>query len=814
MQNYLRSVFIAFLMGGISVSVLPQDISYASAVTEYHPAPGQFINLPLTGTPAAAEGISGKTGSPVSLGGYGGFIVFSFDKPVKNNPAHPFGIDFIIAGNAMVNSSEQGIVMVMKDENKNGLPDDTWYEIKGSDHFLPGFRNNYRIRYDNPIENTDVPWCDNLFATGRVRKNPFNTQPYYPSGENFPLLNPDSLVFTGSLLPGRVKEINGVIVSERSYFGYADNTPFRELSPPIIPDNPYTPEIEGWGGDGIDISWAVQNNGEYADLDEIHFVKVYTGVNRDAGLLGEISTEVSGIVLTSPVEGVSGPLKMIMPVNIPGSIPLGSAVSPRVIVFQMGRPLHDAIVIWESSAPDIVSFNNGILHSNNSGTAILTARIESDPSVFYQTGIRVFKPSEVRVQDKIIALRLGEERKVKFQVFDDVDERVTYSDIQWAINNLEIIEVVNASGNDEIIIKGVAEGPAYLDIFPAGYEMLAERIMVNVYSPLEEVSCFFTMRNNNEVIIPRKAILSSNTDFSHRIDRKPSDYILPTGFVSLASVINEALSYNGFSDAANTFRFRMDEKSDSALYLWQFAREWEFTYGWGGSSEGGAFNACWAASINGVVYLNGFDKIPVKTGDIVSLNYVKDITAGFVEVIILEDGNNKKSGMTRNFHALKYIHTSDGNEGFNTIKSPFSDEKILIINKDGNGHDIIFTGGEGDFTVTFENPGIYRLLAEEYPGEEIIVFAGVTGTETFKGSEVISIFPNPVVSEVIIRIDHPGIHAYEIADMAGIMVRSGKIQGGEENVIIVGDLSAGVYFIRIRCGEMIYKSRFIKQIAR
>jgi hypothetical protein len=810
MQNYLRSVFIAFLMGGFSVSVLPQDISYASAVTEYHPAPGQFINLPLTGTPAAAEGISGKTGSPVSLGGYGGFIVFSFDKTVKNNPAHPFGIDFIIAGNAMVNSSEQGIVMVMKDDNKNGLPDDTWYEIKGSDHFLPGFRQNYKIRYDNPKENTDIPWSDNLFASGKIRANPFNTQPYFPSSENFPLLNPDSLVFSGSLLPGKVKEINGVIVSERSYFGYADNTPFRELSPPVIPDNPYTSEIEGWGGDGIDISWAVQNNGEYADLDEIHFVKVYTGVNQDAGLLGEISTEISGIVLTSPLDGISGPLKMIMPVNIPASMPLGSAVSPEVIAFYMGRPLHNASVIWESSAPDIANFNNGILSSKNTGTTILMAKMESDPSVFYQTVVRVFKPSELRVQDKIIALRLGEERKVKFQVFDDVDERVTYSDIQWAINNPEFIEVVNASGNDEIIIKGVAEGPAYLDIFPTGYEMLAARIMVNVYSPLEEVSCFFTMRNINEVIIPRKAILSSNTDFSHRIDRKPSDYILPTGFVSLASVINEALSFNGFGDAANTFRFRMDEKSDSALYLWQFARDWEFTYGWGGSSEGGAFNACWAASINGVVYLNGFDKIPVKTGDIVSLNYVKDITTSFSELIILESDSNKKSGITRSFCALKYIHTSDGNEGFNTIKSPFSHEKILIISKDGNVHDAIFTEGDGDFTVIFENPGIYRLLAEEYPGEEIIVFAGVTGTETFKGSEVINIFPNPVLDEMNIRIDHPGNHKYEIADMAGMKVRNGMIQGEEENMINVGDLSAGVYFIRIRCGDIIYISRFIK----
>ena len=42
----------------------------------------------------------------------------------------------------------------------------------------------------------------------------------------------------------------------------------------------------------MDISWAVDDNGQAVHLDHIQYVKVYTAVNKLAGILGEISTEV------------------------------------------------------------------------------------------------------------------------------------------------------------------------------------------------------------------------------------------------------------------------------------------------------------------------------------------------------------------------------------------------------------------------------------------------------------------------------------------------------------------------------------------
>ena len=109
---------------------------YLHAVDEYQPAPGQFVNeLPEyeLGDDAAAMAAkcteSLTTGGMVSLGGFGGYITFHFDHSISNVPGKR---DFYISGNGYNGNSEPGIVMVMRDNNANGLPDDTWYELAGS----------------------------------------------------------------------------------------------------------------------------------------------------------------------------------------------------------------------------------------------------------------------------------------------------------------------------------------------------------------------------------------------------------------------------------------------------------------------------------------------------------------------------------------------------------------------------------------------------------------------------------------------------------------------------------------------------------
>ena len=116
------------------VCVKTMQAQYISEVLEYKPAPGQFINSSPWGIPNSAKSLIGGVTGSMSLGAFGGYVVFKFANPVENDPDNPYGVDFTIYGNPLDEWSEQGIVSVMQDENGNGLPDDTWYELAGSDY--------------------------------------------------------------------------------------------------------------------------------------------------------------------------------------------------------------------------------------------------------------------------------------------------------------------------------------------------------------------------------------------------------------------------------------------------------------------------------------------------------------------------------------------------------------------------------------------------------------------------------------------------------------------------------------------------------
>jgi hypothetical protein len=276
---------------------------YISNVFDFKPAIGQFINeIPeyengdtLTKMlQKAKESLVGGNSTMLTLGGFGGYVVFGFDHTVPNMN----GRDFKILGNAFwgndasqprSGSCEPGIIMVAYDRNKNGKPDDNeWYEIAGSEYFKNTTVKDYSIIYFKPNENkppvpgsefwqTDteyIKWQDNLGNLGFKTKNTFHVQSYYPMW-----LNDTSYSFTGTKLMNNYYDQSGTgsyWVGKSYDFGYADNAPNNDEA------------------SNIDISWAVDKTGKYVKLPGIDFVKVYTGVNQEAGWLGEVSTEVAG----------------------------------------------------------------------------------------------------------------------------------------------------------------------------------------------------------------------------------------------------------------------------------------------------------------------------------------------------------------------------------------------------------------------------------------------------------------------------------------------------------------------------------------
>ena len=275
---------------------------YIQAVDEYRPAPGQYINdIPeyeegdteATMIQKCTERLANNNRELVALGAFGGYITFHFDHSIANIPGQR---DFAIWGNAYQEelnlypgggTGEAGIVMVSKDVNGNGLPDDPWYEIKGScdEDSVGKVDYGYEITYyRNPMGK--IPWTDNRGNSGELdRWDRYHPQEYYPEWL------PDGLTFKGTRLPQNGFDFTGSVPPGYSqYFwvlfffgwGYADN------QPNTLADRS-TPNIEGCG---IDISWAVDDNRQPVSLDFVDFVRVYTGLNQKCGWLLETSTEI------------------------------------------------------------------------------------------------------------------------------------------------------------------------------------------------------------------------------------------------------------------------------------------------------------------------------------------------------------------------------------------------------------------------------------------------------------------------------------------------------------------------------------------
>lgn len=250
-------------VGVLSIPVTPGSNVYVTTMFEFVPAPGQNTNRSL-GSIAAAKSLEGKEGF-VSLGAWGGYIVMGFDHNVINEPGKE---DIIIYGNPQFNFAEPGIVWVMQDKNGNGKPDDTWYEIKGSEYGNAGYVRDHEVTYTKPVSGGDVSWRDNKGNTGTV-KSLNSTFQSYPSW-----VTVNEYTLKGSLLPSTGIKQDGLITSDPFASGYADN------------------QING---DKIDIADAMDQDGKTVALGGIDFIKIQTGIQANLGHLGEFSTELLGI---------------------------------------------------------------------------------------------------------------------------------------------------------------------------------------------------------------------------------------------------------------------------------------------------------------------------------------------------------------------------------------------------------------------------------------------------------------------------------------------------------------------------------------
>ena len=186
----LISILVALFTVSCNIDETYTEGETKITVFEYCPAPGQFMGDSKT------VGFSGNERTVadalayaqsrleakklISLGGFGGYIVVGLGRKIDNVN----GADFAVRGNGTATSSEPGIVWVMRDDNGNGQPDDTWCELEGCKSGADDTIYGYSVTYFRPTGNGEpVRWVDSQGVEGQIDyiESQHNQPSYYPT---------------------------------------------------------------------------------------------------------------------------------------------------------------------------------------------------------------------------------------------------------------------------------------------------------------------------------------------------------------------------------------------------------------------------------------------------------------------------------------------------------------------------------------------------------------------------------------------------------------------------------------------------------
>lgn len=438
--------------------------SYPSAVNGYLPV-GQFARHnsfgwgtlftdntnknPDTNTP---KFLNGYVSTGVSLGMAGGYVQFDMgDNPIENNANNPYGIDFIVYGNAFVGNPEAAGVMVSNDGIK-------WYTLAGSRHYMNGTKWDQKIsyvriegseqralkstftadgiyyseNYNSPSEQTQsainaaisaatwhvVPatgtatalnlsywpeWATRVVNNaaqeeyyGNVWK--FGTDSHIPAvattetakennaGVNWDKADTTSTVPNGAevitysgltLVPDDTQVLGSnptqAQMTDVYQWGYADVRVNGSAYGTAI--NPYASAASvGNGGDGFDLSWAVDENGVPVHMSSAKYIRVYSAVLFNAGIFGETSAEVCGLYRTSnTITGGAGTTSINSVAIGSDALVLSEATAYDNNTFYLDAEVANGDVITVTAASDANVYINGV--ASNTFTVSNTTKL-------------------------------------------------------------------------------------------------------------------------------------------------------------------------------------------------------------------------------------------------------------------------------------------------------------------------------------------------------------------------------------------------------------------------------------------------------
>jgi hypothetical protein len=180
----------------VTVTAKVEGLPIASADTTVHCTGGASQRSILPQSQAKATRHGGGISAPVQdlnipsdlhgAGGFGGTVVFKFDHSIPKRGVN--AEELTIGGNAFGGWEEPGVIWVSQDDNNNGEPDDTWYELRGSHTLAPETIRRYAVTFRE-----DHTWLDNFGgggtypqiqkwreSAGRTEKTLVGTRLYFP----------------------------------------------------------------------------------------------------------------------------------------------------------------------------------------------------------------------------------------------------------------------------------------------------------------------------------------------------------------------------------------------------------------------------------------------------------------------------------------------------------------------------------------------------------------------------------------------------------------------------------------------------------
>ena len=222
---------------------------------------------------APSQFAAGGTVLGWSCGAQGGYWVWRV----------PHQASYTIKGNAIGGWEEPGVIWLMEDNNNNNIPDEMWYELRGSMDSNPNWvTRRFAVRYYHAAgeivneygqPRTGIPWVDSRGHSGTMS----GVWPRMWGVSD----DEDWVMYTGTNFALYVDNYpSGGNDTFPGYNGYVDVM------------ERYYPEIE-YSGNVFPISRAQKADGTPITLTNVRFIKVQTAKFSYGSIFGDISTEIS-----------------------------------------------------------------------------------------------------------------------------------------------------------------------------------------------------------------------------------------------------------------------------------------------------------------------------------------------------------------------------------------------------------------------------------------------------------------------------------------------------------------------------------------